>query len=529
MGVFTGTAWTDIFNGTAGDDTMYGLDGDDYLWGYGGNDRLEGGAGNDMLDGGTGDDVMIGGTGNDTYYVDSVGDVVTELAGGGTDTVVTYLSTYTMPANIEILDLRSIWPIGTVNATGNALANTFIMGWGAVTVNGLGGNDTVNYFNMNAVTVDLLTGVHTGDAADDTFISIENVTGTAYSDELRGNNGANVLDGWDGADVLIGRAGNDAYIVDDVGDVVIENAGEGTDEVRTKGLSTYTLPANVENLVNTTQTVFTGYGNALNNNITGGYLSDWLYGLDGNDYLNGGNGNDHLYGGAGHDTLYGSYGLDELVGGAGNDAYIIDHQGDTIVEEEDGGIDSVYASLEQYSLPDNVENLNANLTGVNFHGIGNAGDNVIWGLGGNDTLEGGEGNDELRGQSGDDILLGGLGDDLLVGGAGKDVMVGYDGADTFRFSSFESGTGEDADTIWGFIQGDDRIDLVGVDANIFAAGDQAFAFIGDAVFSGSAGELRYEYDGTYTWLQADVNGDGVSDFDIRLGGEIILTGNDFLL
>src|SRR3981081_2729141 len=65
------------------------------------NNVITGGAGNDTLDGGTGADSMIGGAGNDPYIVDNAGDVVTENAGGGTDTVKTNLSSYTLGANLE--------------------------------------------------------------------------------------------------------------------------------------------------------------------------------------------------------------------------------------------------------------------------------------------------------------------------------------------------------------------------------------------------------------------------------------------
>jgi hypothetical protein len=59
------------------------------------------------------------------------------------------------------------------------------------------------------------------------------------------------------------------------------------------------------------------------------------------------------------------------------------------------------------------------------------------------------------------------------------------------------------------------------------AGDQAFAFIGNGVFSHAAGELRYEQVGSATIVEGDTNGDGVADFWIRLDGVHTLQAGDF--
>ncbi|HEY0413115.1 MAG TPA: calcium-binding protein [Allosphingosinicella sp.] len=505
------------------DSVLIGNNGDNSIFGGGGSDRLEGRGGDDYLDGGAGGDVMVGGSGNDTYWVNDSGDTVVEAAGCGTDTVQTNLAAYTLPAFVE-----NLFAYSSETLNGNGLNNVITVGPGAVTVDGKAGNDTLSYAAEDeAVLVDLQTGEQSGGAADDVLISIENLTGTWADDELRGNAGANILDGGYGADMLVGRGGNDVYLVDNEGDVVVELAGQGLDEVRTT-LAAYALPDDVEKLKFIGEGDFTGTGNVLNNDITGGIGNDQLYAGDGNDSLYGGAGDDQLFGEAGHDMLSGGTGADAMAGGDGNDVYIVDNVGDVVTELADQGVDQVYASTAAFTLSDNVENLSYNGSSA-FHGIGNALANVIYGGGGSDVLEGNGGADELRGGSGGDSLSGGDGGDLLVGGSGADVMTGGAGADLFRISGWESGLGSGADRIADFVQGEDLIDLSGMDANIFAAGDQAFSFIGTGAFTGGGAELRYAFDGTDTWIQGDINGDGIADFEIALTGQVPLVTTDFLL
>jgi hypothetical protein len=84
-----------------------------------------------------------------------------------------------------------------------------------------------------------------------------------------------------------------------------------------------------------------------------------------------------------------------------------------------------------------------------------------------------------------------------------------------------------ADRITDFTSGQDKLDLAAVDANTLLGGDQAFAFVGTAAFSSTAGELRYEQVSGNTYVSGDTNGDGIADFMIALDGLHTLVGTDF--
>jgi Ca2+-binding RTX toxin-like protein len=255
----------------------------------------------------------------------------------------------------------------------------------------------------------------TGNALDNTITAGDGgstLIGGAGNDSLIGGAGADSLDGGTGADTMAGGAGDDTYFVDNPGDMVIEQANAGTDEVRTT-LGAYTLGDNVENLTYVGTGTFTGTGNALNNVITGG---------NGGATLSGGAGDDRLIGGSGNDLLDGGTGNDTMTGGAGDDTYIVDSAGDQVIEAAGQGTDEVRTTLAAYTLGANVENLSYTGAG-NFTGTGNALGNVISVGNGVGKLSGGDGNDTLIGGAGDDYLDGGSGVDRMVGGAGNDTYV----------------------------------------------------------------------------------------------------------
>jgi Ca2+-binding RTX toxin-like protein len=536
-GILYGLGGNDILVGGGGADILYGGDGYDRLNAGAGDDKLYGGSGNDSLDGGAGADFMAGGLGDDTYVVDNVGDVVVEAAGEGTDLVTTSLAAYTLGDNVENLTFSGT---GVSTGYGNGLANVITAGPGGGTLYGYGGDDTL----IGGAAANILWG---GDGND-------KLSGGAGADKLYGEAGNDILDGGADADYMAGGLGNDSYVVDNIGDVVVEAANEGIDLVTTS-LATYTLGDNVENLTFSGKVAAIGYGNDLANTIvagagggtfyglggddvlTGGAAANTLYGGDSNDRLTGGAAADHLYGDAGNDILDGKGGADIMVGGTGDDSYYVDNAGDIVTELAGEGFDTVTTSLAKYTLGDNIEALTFTSTGL-VVGTGNGLDNVITatassgatlnGLDGNDTLTGAGGADFLYGGSGDDTLQGNGGADTLVGGAGADILTGGLGADKFVLQDVGDSTVAKFDTITDFshAQGD-YIDLTVIDANSLIAGNQAFAFMGTAAFDNHAGEIRYEVVGGNAMVYGDTNGDGIADFAIRLMGVSTLVAADF--
>ncbi|PYE98888.1 putative secreted protein (type I secretion substrate) [Rhizobium sp. PP-F2F-G38] len=163
---------------------------------------------------------------------------------------------------------------------------------------------------------------------------------------------------------------------------------------------------------------------------------------------------------------------------------------------------------------------------------GAAGVDNIQGFAGNDRLVGNSGDDTLIGDAGNDKLFGGNGNDRLYGGAGADYLSGGTGKDVFIYRSISQSTSSAVgrDTISDFdVKSGDKISLSDIDANTKAAGNQAFSFIGTKDFSGKAGELRYEKQAFNTYIYADVNGDGKSDFSIHLDQATPVISGFFLL
>ena len=415
---------------------------------------LTGNSAINTLTGGTGNDTMIGGAGDDLYGVDAAGDVVTELASEGTDTVQSAV-TYTLAANVENLTLTGAVAInGTGNTldnvlTGNSGANVLDGSTGADTLLGGLGNDTYLVDNAGDVVTELANeGTDTVQSAIAYILgaNVENLTltgvaaiagtGNTLNNILVGNDGANTLNGGAGADTMSGGLGGDLYVVDHLGDVVTEALNEGTDRVLSS--LTYTLGANVELLTLTGSAVINGTGNALNNvfignsaaNVFTGGAGDDIYTVGGGDTVveNAGEGTIDIVqsdvtwtlganierliltgtgaingtGNSENNLLTGNSAANTLAGGVGNDIYIVS-AGDTVVENVGEGTTDTVQSDVTWTLGANIERLTLTGTAA-INGTGNALNNVF------------------IGNSAANVFTGGAGDDIYTVGVGDTVV-----------------------------------------------------------------------------------------------------------
>lgn len=325
-------------------DVGFGNTLDNSLHGNQWNNLLYGRDGNDYIYGGAGKDVMIGGSGNDIYDVDNLNDVVVEYSdqepyfeGGGVDEVYASVSGYTLGYAVERLRLYGNATSGTGNELDNALygnnlndtldgkdGNDYIYGGvGNDTMIGGLGNDIYDVDNLNDYIVEnadegvdevyasfsgYTLGANLerlrlyGNATSGTGNELDNALyGNLLNDTLDGKDGNDYIYGGAGNDTMIGGLGDDIYDVDNLNDVIVENAGEGIDEVYAS-FSGYTLGDHLE-VLRLYNDAASGNGNALDNTLYGNHLDDTLNGGAGNDILIGGAGNDILTGGSGNDTF----------------------------------------------------------------------------------------------------------------------------------------------------------------------------------------------------------------------------------
>jgi Ca2+-binding RTX toxin-like protein len=233
-----GDGAANFISGLGGNDVLIGAGGDDTMEGGSGNDSLDGGSGKDRLDGGAGADVLIGGGDDDLYVNVGEGDTVTESTTdprGGKDEVQTALSSYTVPAGVEVL-------VGTSNA-GQILRGTdaddvirgadgpdFIYLYGGFNqASGGAGDDRIE----GGSGIDSLYGGPGSDTilggdGDDFLYGGHPFMSGGGNDRIEGGAGNDELEGDVGSDVLIGGTGNDVLEDSKSGEDLLDG-GDGDD------------------------------------------------------------------------------------------------------------------------------------------------------------------------------------------------------------------------------------------------------------------------------------------------------------
>jgi Ca2+-binding RTX toxin-like protein len=529
-------------SGTTFNDTLIGDANNNWIWGEGGNDNLQGGGGNDLVETDTGNSTLDGGTGNDTAaFVGSdsftsgvavslalQGSVQTVATGSsmnltnfenlsgslhddtltgdggdnvlagntGNDTLLGGAGNDTLYGDGNIaVDTHGLGYSGQVVTTADVAVSdptqvdgndTLDGGAGDDIMNGGGGIDTASFASWTeGVTVGIGTGGNgfaTNDLGteNDTLISIENISGSAFNDFINGSNDANTLSGGDGGDALFGRGGDDILLGGNGDDFLrgsdgadILNGGSGFDRVSSfvpSPTSGITFNLNIQGVaqdtgqgMDTLISIENASGTILSDTLIGDNGSNWLWGGSdgigglgtGNDTISGNGGDDVIEVGTGNHTLSGGSGIDTLsfLGGhvditSAGVTYSLALQGAAQATEQGSMITSGFENVSG-SLFDDV------LTGDSGNNIllGDFGNDILNGGTGNDTLYGdgrlwvdtsggvggsgpvalfgeadddaGEaaGNDTLNGGNGNDTLYGGHGNDSLTGGAGNDIFV----------------------------------------------------------------------------------------------------------
>lgn len=283
-----GSGFNDKIYGTGSHNVLWGADGDDTLVGEGGNDDLIGGAGNDTLYGGSGIDRLDGGDGNDLILGGTGADQL--IGGEGTDR-----AQYSSASEMVVADLQ--------------------------------------YVSYN-----------TGEAAGDTFDSIENLHGSAHDDSLRGDGSGNTIWGWDGNDHLHGRNGNDVLYGGAGNDILwggsgadILNGGDGVDRAQYSTAAAAVLADLQFEYVNTGEALGDTYDSIEN-----------LAGSAYNDNLRGDGSNNIIWGGAGNDQIYGRKGNDSLVGQSGDDYFNFfkEYDQDRVYDFEDNADTLVFKNFD---------------------------------------------------------------------------------------------------------------------------------------------------------------------------------------
>ena len=414
-------------DGSELDDAIFGDNLENFLAGWGGNDVVYGYGGDDVVDGGEGDD-QLRGDGPSSYNGPSGND---QLFGGGGDDFM----------------------------NGGAGVDTF---------DGGDGVDRVSFYNRAATQgaiASLITQTISNDGFGnaETMISVEGLgAGTAFADQLAGDDGANFMYAGFG-DTVLTNGGDDTIIVDSA--ALLLDGGAGIDTIQFDGdtagmliadttgdgLAEIVLAENgvnvnlqvnrifddgfghsgvVQNIENVDGSLLDDViqGNAGQNVLNGRDGIDVIRGLGGNDVIDGGDGNDNLAGDgafnytgpSGDDVIFGGAGDDLMRGGAGVDTFDGGEGNDRVSFYSNSATQAVVASLITQTITNDGFGNAETMTSVEGLGQG-----TIFA----DTFIGDDNDNVLLGDSGDFITANGGNDLIQIGGAPANVDGGA-GVDT---------------------------------------------------------------------------------------------------
>jgi Ca2+-binding RTX toxin-like protein len=483
---------TKTFTGTALADAFAINDGEGWIIsGLAGNDSLTGGDKADLLVGGKNSDILIGGGGDDVFSFAAGDGVDSYDGGGGFDKIIA------TTAN-AIIGIGTITGIEAISSGG--FANVSIIGTTAA--------DTFDFSNT------LLTGIVQIDpgSGNDTVI------GSTGSDTIVLGSGNDVFRAGEGDDIFIARTGAGSDVID---------GGAGFDTIKAAAANAAINVAALVSIEAISANGFTGIS------LVGSSLAEVLdfsgMTLTGITVIDAGSGNDSVIGSAGSDIISLGTGNDNFSGGDGDDVFLAKASAGLDTVNGGNGHDIIVAAGANVSLTlaafSGIEEISANgFSGVKLVGTSVADIMNYAGM----TLTGIE---SINGGSGNDTITGSQANDRIMGDGGRDIVTGGAGADTFVFATTaDSGVGSTkADYITDFVSGSDKIDLIAIDADTSLPGDQAFAFIGSAAFTG-LGQLRIGVDSEgNVALFGNTTGSLAADFQISFGNAPVLTPTDLYL
>lgn len=527
---FWGQGGGDYFNGGRGDDILDGGADGDILYGEGGDDTIIGGSGQDYLDGGSGVDTVVyaGGPAGVTIDLDEGsarggdGDGPVQIVGRGAAIRHDILAGFENAVGSSFDD-RLIGDARANRLNGGAGDDTLTGGGGADRLNGGAGSDTADYANA---TGGLRLALASGGSAGDTYVSIENLSGSGADDRLSGDRAANVLTGQGGDDAIYGGRGDDTLLGDFAyqGDAP-PRPGMGTgyatlgpDATNNSIAAAFDISDNFSlasdpDIFDSTTTLHTTV-NATGNGQGGYYRIALAAG-----------------------TVI-TIDIDGIADPDVHDSWLrlLDANGDIVDQNDDGGGDPGSTSSRDSSVVSIIQE-----TGTYYILEGSWSD-AAPGDGWAEAVPDGSTyklNVSVEfppppaqpGSAGSDTLSGGRGGDLLDGGLAADTLTGGAGDDAFRFST-ALGNGN-VDRITDFRLADDTILLDNlIFAEVGADGPLALgAFHRSAAGVAQDADDRIIYDTDSGALSYDADGDGqVAAIQYaRLNANLNLSAADFAI